>query len=448
MVNTNLIARFFNQMPVMQQQLSKEQLEALRQFVKELQLGESIEGILIKELNSGYVLEVNEEIRIPVSILEPVQVGDLLKFNVIAKKQDEIQLKIQTAEPTPLIDKITQDLALPKDEKMNKCLNQFMQKELTLTRENLLHTYYIEKHYQIPSAVMTNVLARKSGITEEQANKLARLRQQGLARIGESLKQIFGACIGEDEVEELTQLIEKYNPKGESKELLKEIFNRPHEEETKIIQQSNRLKNSLQVGQEKLEKVEKNFMIGRLVDSLIGINPQNSKNLQKQLRINIEILQEVIEFIERQEKGGPYKEQLLPLKESLEVVQKLNNEGNYFLFPLIYQQELNQAEIYFFEPKKRQKDKKHATYVVIALDLSALKHIEIHIHKIDKNLVMEIIVAHQEIEQWLMTYTEQLKQEVEQMGYTLKQCTYKVQGEKMDRIGHQYTSINHFDWKI
>ena len=80
-------------------------------------------------------------------------------------------------------------------------------------------------------------------------------------------------------------------------------------------------------------------------------------------------------------------------------LEKYNSQGQYYCFPLQIKEHQTSGELYFFKPKKQKKSGQNGQgmYIVLALDMPSLKHIEVHLEEKKEQLELKIKVANTQI---------------------------------------------------
>lgn len=493
MVNTNLMYRLNNSLPAKVLGESKETIANYKgQLLKSLQIGDILEGIVINKIESGYVLELNSGMHIPVFLLDEIDLGKILQFKVENNKQGEIFLSVNKEITQSLTQKVIEELGLTHTPEMEECVKQFIAKELPLTKESLLSTHYLHRQYQIPKEVIINAMAKSNQLTEKEVQNLFAIKEQGIDNI---LKEIKQNILQIEDVQgqfEILKELSKQLPKEDRAIILNRIIQTilkqeiapntlegnlmPEEiektwmkivrylesggnenskvdiENNKVGMENNKIEIENILRQDsKLYKEGLKTFIERIYDKAIGIDVEEFKEpLQKQLEQFSQKILKVIESGKLETLNEIGKDTLTTLKQGALVLQKLNIQGDYFLFPFMNNTVLNKGEIYFFEPRKQLVKGKKSIYIVIALDLSMINHLEIHINKIKNKLSLNIMVETEDIKNHITKYMSRLLQEIQDMGYQLEKCTYTLQDPKKHKPIASYIEqkITAFDMKI
>lgn len=485
MVNTSLTNRLNTDLVMKFSGESKENTASYRgQLLKSLQVGDILEGILINKTESGYVLELNSGVHIPVFLLDEIDLGKLLQFKVESNRQGEVHLSINNNKDTTqnFTQKVIDELGLSHTKEMEQCVKQFIAKELPLTKESLLSTHYLHRQYKIPSEVIINTLAKANQLTEKEIQALFAIKNQGIDNI---VKDIKVSILQLEDVYEQFKVLENISkelPKEEKsivfEKIVQSVLNRegfkdsiegnlsPKQREKAWMDIIKHLESEGTWERDRPQKMDiENILrqnpnlykegfkmfIDELYDKAIGIDARKSKQpLQEQLEQFSQKVLRILDSSKIDAMSESGKDTITTLKQGVQVLQKLNVQGDYFIFPFINNTSLNKGEIYFFEPRKQLAKGEQSIYIVIALDLSMLNHLEIHINKIKNKLSLNIIVETEDIKKHLTKHIDRLWHEIQNLGYQLEKCTYTLQDQKGQQPMASYIEqkITAFDMKI
>lgn len=483
MVYTNLAGSIYRQPTT----AHKESVNVETKIYKTLLLeqykeGSSLEGTLNK-IESGYVLELPSGICIPVSILDKVEIGKLLKFIVQNNIEGKLHLTLAQSSNQDIIKKVMENLKLPQSQEMDRCVTQFMEKNLPLSKESINQTYYLHKHYKIPTEVIINMLAKSSPISSKALESFNYLKNHGIEDL---MGQIKSTLLEEQDIVRQLKIINVLLEQLDEmtiKEFIKEHVHQEHtyprlnKEDKELIikeilqqlepiveqaegmkgivewQKINQLMKIIPLLGDKINSPE--IGIRELIEKLYDcINYVGDKVSSQHMRENIlekgKLLSRLIEKLGEQilEAFSPQEQDMI--KESLKALHRLSRDGEYFIFPFIYHQQVNRGEAYFFKPSRKQPKVKEHTYIVVALDMEYLKHIEVHINKIDRQISLHIVTESQEIQSYVVSQMEKLVVVIQQMNYQVDKCSYSIKEEKSLTVPKYEASnnIKTFDMKI
>ena len=133
--------------------------------------------------------------------------------------------------------------------------------------------------------------------------------------------------------------------------------------------------------------------------------------------------------LEKATLGEGEKQLLNEVLPPLQMLGKMNIDGNYFMFPLWTQGEIKEGEVYFFKPHSKKKSANEEMYIVVSLDMVALEHIEVHIRKQQQNLYLALHVASEDVQKVVEGKMVQLQETLSDMGFHLLQCKYHLPDE-------------------
>jgi predicted amino acid-binding ACT domain protein len=177
----------------------------------------------------------------------------------------------------------------------------------------------------------------------------------------------------------------------------------------------------------------------------------NEKESQK-IYTTYEVLEKLAKTLDKADLNKEDKACLNLIKEPVNVLGKLNIQGEYFIFPMLHQKQETQGEIYFFKPKKTTTKNKNNLYVVLALNFPNINDIELHIHKQDKKIRMTINVGCEEIQKHISQYMPKLYDQIQNLGFQISQIEWGLIDQNKDKklssqsdTGH---SFNHMDLKV
>lgn len=448
-------------------------------LLSELEVGDSIEGIISKLGENKYALQVKPNLHIPIHMLEELETGKLMTFVVQGKEEGKLYLKPALGadtHQTPLIQKAVSELNLPKNEVMQEVVDNFLQKQLPLAKEVLLKAYQLHKTYDIPAKVVTNLIEHQGVFLEQTAKTLSELRDTGLNHLISDLKSIL---LGLESQEDLMKVYDVLKEQGVDKKI-----NAPREslvaQEKSITTDHKGEKNYNLYDADSSDSLEstaglkshdplqflgnkdyrpisgealKKF-IGELYDEILYVNTKDIKNAQdesEKIYTTHRILEKLLKTLDKAHLSGEEAEHIQSIKEPLHILAKSNIEAQYFIFPMISDETHSQGELYFFKPKKTHKKDQQNLYIVLSLTFPSIHHIQIHINKQEKNLLLHIEVEDEHVQKHIMQYLPQLNEGISEAGFGLNKVTWSLLGEKKGQPGVEDSlnpSFTHMDFKV
>jgi hypothetical protein len=446
-------------------------------LLSQLEVGDSIEGLIAKVSDDKYVLQVKPHVNIPIHMLEQLEAGKLMTFVVQGKESGKLYLQpsyTAEAKKMSLIQKTLTELNLPKTPAMQQVVENFLQKQLPLGKEMLLKTYQMSKEYDVSSKVITNLIDSKQVISSKELSALAALRTHGMQDMIENLKTIVQGLTHTEDRIEIFNMLKENIPRDKldiltSDVSLEEINHKlpsqveqiSSEPQTKLAS----IKNSpLQLFE---QEVSLNELIrlddgtifkkvaGKLYDEVIMLRLENMKsdvNESEKIYNTYNLLAKIIKTLDKSDLSGEEKEYINSIKEPLALLGKFNLQAEYFMFPMFSENKQMQGEMYFFKPKKVKKADKSNLYIVLALSLPNLNNIEIHINKQGKDILFHINIENEEIQKQISQYVPKLNEEVQGLGFTVKSMTWGIIGQNTKEISIRENifenQLNHMDLKI
>ena len=453
-------------------------------LIEGLEIGDILEGIITPNGEGKYTLDLKPGIHIPVGLLSQADIGKLIKL-VVENKQDG-QLILSTFKEegtTNLSDIASKELELPQDARMKQCLNTFIENQLPLKKEALMQAYYLEKNYQVPAQVVANLLEKFEILPNQLIENIETLKNNGVYPITEEIGQIIKQVESKEDLMKLVVTLSEGATKEQLENILKvlkkEAFNEPTfkaaqmlQDEIPLINKETLLKevkssilpkslesilidkNFNKVLQELFQKPENlKMFVTKLYDETMVLDLKTLKNGQSIKEESFELynkLARTINVLEEMPLKETAKEYIGQIRQPIALLGTMNQIGDYFMFP-VQQQQVQDAEVYFFRPKKAKKNSDSELYTVVALDLPAIDHIEVHIHQQGKKLSLGFNLKDENVKKFIMIHAPKLQQELENLGYQILQCTYSVTDIKINEnhLLKDYTkgNMNHIDFR-
>ncbi|ONI44567.1 hypothetical protein AN640_05330 [Candidatus Epulonipiscium fishelsonii] len=177
----------------------------------------------------------------------------------------------------------------------------------------------------------------------------------------------------------------------------------------------------------------------------------------EQLKQPLKPLEDVFEIMEKviedTGKNPSIEKEIEQTKQTLDVGNKLQQEGHIHMIPPMFHEHIKKGQIHFFEEAKKQKDtKQKGMYVVVALDMNYMNHIQLHVHKNDKKLNMQILVENNDIKQFLQPHLSSMTTFINDIGYNLDYISVDSveDGNKSSTSSTEKKSLyqtHHFDFQ-
>lgn len=443
----------------------------IQMFLDQLQLGDTVEGVVTKGADGKFILQISPQLNIPVQMSEQLETGKLMTFMVQGKENGKLYLQPALSVPeqgVPLIQKTMIELNLPKNGLMQEFVEGFVQKHLPLVKDTLLKAYEIGKEHLIPSKIITNLIDNNQIFSPEEASATKQLRTDGLKDIITQLKsmtqnltnhqdlikvaQVFQSQISPDKLENMMKsavseiLAHPINDKGYASAEFLGVKEEPWLKVFKSIMDLNIPKDQ--------ENVLKKF-IGSIYDEAMMVKIENmrlNETESQKIYTTYELLEKLATTLDKAHLSQEDREYLNFIKEPVNVLGKLNIQAEYFIFPMLNREQQTQGEIYFFKPKKTTAKNQNNLYVVLALNFPSINDIEIHIHKQDKKIRMTINVTQEEIQKHISQYMPRLYEQIKNLGFQFSQIEWGLINQNKEKVMNSKSDadhlFNHMDLKV
>lgn len=450
-------------------------------LLAQLKIGDSLQGMLTKGEGTHYTLELKQGIKLPVALLGEAEIGKLLEFIVQKNEGNKLSLTVKDGEQQNLLEKVITSLNLPRTEEMAKCIKAFVEGNLALDKDALLQSHYLHKKLELPMPVITNLLEKVGMLDMSSLEKIQDLKQGGLLELIDKLKGIIETVPQKENLFKLLDTLTMHLPKDVLKEVLNDVLVMPkftgkaqdigqnmkslENNPQSLVQNAKLLEASpeflkIKGDSPELLKIKEDFpelyakvinkeqlnvlkepillkeVLFKVLDKLTLFNGKEmikqSTSEEGQAKPIIESykhLSKIVNDLEKFPLEAAPKQQLSEIRETLSTLGKLNVQADYFMFPFVPSQEKLQGELYFFKPKRKNKKNKEEIYAVLALDLPALNHIEIHVKKHGKQLELGVHTGTKSIQDHMIKHMPKLGTLLEDMGYTIEHCRYKLLDE-------------------
>ena len=210
------------------------------------------------------------------------------------------------------------------------------------------------------------------------------------------------------------------------------------------------LKNVLQfLSKEELKELAKQFGHKHLAVHQKDLM-QHPKELEKLDEVS-DRLKEILEDVKSYVKQEGTSQVLSSLEQMTQALDKYQMQGQYYCFPLQINDQQTTGELYFFKPKKNKKGNQasNGMYIILALDMPSLKHIEIHLKEEKDELGLRIKVTNDEILKHMQNHKKELRTLMEDtivpIGEIHLECLQQTATEK---ISKKEDGLNRLDFRI
>ena len=471
-----------------------------------LKVGDIIQGMVKTVAENSYVLEIRPHVQIPVIVNDKPQLDELMSFIVKAKTEGKLFISsIENGDNflhdyKDMVDKVAYELKLPQTKLMKEIIFDFMNKQLPLNKNMLMKAYYFNKEYNIPTKVLVNLIPYEKSWTDHDLRFAQALRENGQAIVSNAIKDMISNLSLEKDLlkifyvltrnmtdEDVQSVLKKYVSIEEPKYWQTGYFNADNLD-SKQPDQNTLSKEYLQSVTEASkasadEAKEGTQNITRLADkklreillkdaglfkkvllalydkrNVMDIHQLKNVSTNKELEKIFNFSKNSKELLDALEKLGDLadkKQEIHALKENIKVIANLGDEGHHFIFPAFYHDQVVKGELYFLKTQKYKKSvgqNKENLYIVLALDMPRIEHIEIHMNKQGKEIFLTFHVMSEDVKKHMMKFTDQIEKAISSLGYQLKSILWGLLNNKEDEkqpffTENIYEPLSHMDIK-
>ena len=429
-------------------------------ILNRLQVGAELQGKLMMA-DGQVILQMDEGTQVAVKLTGQMPLDQLLQFKVIGKEEGQLVLQQVTLETKSaltdeaLIEKIIKQLELPERPEMKSVIRQFFDKQLPFIKEDLLRAFQTYKSYDIPLEVSTRLIQQHQPINAEELVLMASIKKNGFNDILLPLNTVINEVESLVALKEImTVLLDEFNTLISINKEVKGPIHLERNAKDVVLETSNERSASgletKELGNLVLSEISAHTKKDGLQSLFVAvtapsITPTAQRSLfaelsklilQEQLYVTMEdakepqVLASKIEhttvFIERiiqtLKKYPLNKEQQVivdGIEKQVQTLSKFQLEAQYYCFPVVINQEERPAELYFFKPKKKNKNQEAPLYIVLALDMPNIHKIEVHLKIQELSLNIGIKVADESLEAYFKNNVEWLKKALKQYEFNV-----------------------------
>lgn len=459
--------------------------------LSKIQVGDLISGKLILE-DHRTLLKLENGLKLMAQLKNPVLSDALSDFLVVGKDRqhlelEQVELNKASSKQESLENAIMKELELPNTPEMKSVVGQWMDKQLPLIKNQMLQVYHLAKGYEIPTEPLMNLKAQEHPMSENELRLLAQFKDQGMQLIDDVVEQAFQGSSKEEVMGFLQSMGEKFSSQGlkeamtsfiglaapkmneDAEQMVKKelIFSK----EDVPLDEKNELSTPEKKGEEipghqnvkeayehflnelpkqHLKTLTRHLVRKYLVMDQKAIAEGNEEELQKIGEV-AKRLKEVIHEVEKHTEKEVAKENKQVLEQMTQTIDKYNTQGEYYCFPLQVQGHETSGELYFFKPKKNKKgtSSQKGMYIVLALEMPSLKHIEVHLMEEKEQLNLKIKVTNEAILKQMESHAsdlnELMKETMMPIGEIHFECLKETIGQK---IKNHKQNMGRLDFRI
>ncbi|OON92977.1 MAG: hypothetical protein ATN31_07465 [Candidatus Epulonipiscioides saccharophilum] len=382
-----------------------------------------ISGSLSRE-NSKTFLSLSNGDKIEVKLQADMPLGRLMSFAAFKSPSGEIILKLSdSTKNVIMLDSLIKNFNLPDTDQIRELINLFMNKSLPLNRQELIKANFNSSNFNIPTHTITNLLAKSISLSPDQLLIAKDLINSGLLPLAKDISNAVVFNLDDANKQKILDFINRFNPANLGTESdLRYPAN---------LGTASDLHSPVNLGSDANLGSTANFSqadLANLVsDFLLGL-PLNSSTSQP-LAINNNALQDFINLVALLNLDNVREDPSKPtIQERLDVLYKLESADFEFLSPMLLSNLLN-GSVHFFNEKPHSSNtskKSNGLYIVVALDLANLDHIEFHIHKFDKLLDIQIYVTNINLKKFLSSFSHSFSLIADECGLKINSLCHFV----------------------
>lgn len=397
-----------------------------------IQVGDILSGRVTQE-GQQTILKLTSGLKLAAQLNLDMLSDQLQDFLVIGKNNHQIEIEPlltnRFIQKGGIEDSVVKEMQLPSQADMKELVGQWMDKQLPLLKNQLVQTYQLAKAYDMPTELLTNLKSNQVNLNPNEVELVSQYKEKGLETVLSTVEDIFEGLNTEETIDLTTKLSQNL-----SKEEIKMMLSSMSLSKSETSQLSKKEFNAL------LEQVfntqEDTFSGSQPLKTIFSHLSQSTlKALSKEaakkyLAIQQDEEEQPLKEMQKLEEGSkrlktltdtikPYvkdkevEQALQKLDQTAQVLQKYQQEGQYYCFPLQFKDQNASGELYFFKPKKKKGAQETGMYIVLALDMPSLKHIEIHLKEQKDQLGLRIKVANDRILEQIESHKEKLEQLLE-----------------------------------
>ncbi len=448
------------------QKVNKEALVAL----SKIQVGDLLKGKILLEQEKTF-LKLESGLKLLAHLPKDISMPQLLDFIVVGKERQQLILELATKpggeekSQSTLPDEVIKGLGLKESPEMKELVGQFISKQLPLVREQLLQVYHLAKNYHLPVEVLTNFASNQEIPKEKEFQLLSTIKENHLMDLEHSVEDLLEGIDPKQHNTLAKGLLTSLDTKVAREDLL-EVMKSVLDENQPQLEENGKWQNSVKIAEE---------MKDTLIKTLETIPPDKLKELnklliEKQVTVDLEQLKEgkfeeiekltetsaklkkVLTTLEENTQNDQGKVQIQKLESTLQVLEKFNMEGQYFCFPLRLKNQETSGELYFFRPKKNKNQQGQGMYIVLALDMPALKKIEVHLVEKAQQIRLKLKVENEAIKEQFALAKEELMKKLNDNESMIEQIEIEILSH-MKKGGREVnteepSSLSRLDFKV
>lgn len=420
--------------------------------LSKIKLGDLLSGKMILEQDQ-MMLKLENGLKLLAHFPNQMNSDQLLDFLVVGKSRQHLELEWVQAnhgqhKSQGIEEAIVKEMQLPNNPEMKQLIEHWMNKQLPLAKNQLLQLYHFAKNYDLPTEALVNVRGQEGLLNEQEIQLISTFKSEGMQLVdrmietcmermkpfeamdlthtfgqytsGNALKQTLlkgllqfqsDLIAYQSDQIDMTTNQQTFEHLKSLNQLIQQLNALDFEDATHLKSQTDLVRDVLKVfPKEDLKEIAKQFVHKYLMisqDELLEDSRKMTKLDEVTLRLK-NILEDVEKYTNQERANEPLKS----LEQMTQALDKYQAQGQYYCFPLQIKEHQTSGELYYFKPKKHKKGNKDSCgmYIVLALDMPSLKHIEVHLIEQKDKLELKIKVVNEEILKQMKVHKTQLRE--------------------------------------
>lgn len=456
--------------------------------LSKIQLGDLISGKIILEQDQT-ILKLENGLKLIAQLPYQILSDCLLDFLVVGKSRQHLELELVQTNPgyqneQGMEEAIIKEMQLPNNQEMKQIIGQWMDKQFPLIKNQLLQVYHFAKNYDLPSEALVNLSGAESVLNEQEMQLMSKFKTEGI----EFINHLVGELVSKMEYSEVVafnislsqhssadflkqilfqgeSLLQTNLSMSESKEVesisMKDVVVKQSFEDlmwqindiekVPLIESKNDLLKSIfqLFPKDYLQEITK-----QLVHKYLTVSPSDFlEDVDGMMKLDevTSRLENIVEEVEKHVKQEATSTEFRNLEQMTQVLDKYQTQGQYYCFPLQIKEYETSGELYYFKPKKNKKGNKDSQgmYIVLALDMPSLKHIEIHLIEQKETLGVKIKVANDIILKQMKENEDKLRKLIDDTLIPIGEISIEcLQMPTKKKVSKQENQLNRLDFRI
>lgn len=422
--------------------------QQLMAFLSKIQPGDLLKGQLVMDQEGKTFLRLENGMMLDAKCLQSTTTDRPQTFEVVLKGRWHLEimpkheLMSTSKEGKHFFDQEIAAWGLKNNNTAKTVVSHLMEKQLPLIKHQIVQLTQMTRY--LPAEALVNVLSKGSALKLQELEMLAdyqksmpakveRLLQEVLESVPatekEKLIEVIGKTVGTKEtIPSLIQLEKAAQGEGQSKEGM-DFFKLP-----KTVT---------------MEKV-KAYLRAAIGEALtVQVSSKDQKMQARKLSETGILLKKLSSELKETGLQGIDEAKLYEIEQLGEVIEKYRAEGQYYAFPFRIDEKEAKGKLYFFAPKKREKQGHQGMYIVLALEMPALQKIEIHVKDRPEGVAITLNVENEKIKGLMEKHKQALEEALGNIDFKVSYLSCQLMNEQpKEMAGLTYETLTHLDTRI